>query len=177
MSEILLTCSLRFWQSPREPRASRYFGKFANSTRSQAWRPKCPFFFGLVSGYWVCYQFFSIPLSQEEIRAGLWNLPKSTRRQAWSPECPLFLDWFLATGFATSFSASRYCWDKFGLGSEICQVPGARPGAQNAHFFWIGFWLLGLLPVFQLPIKAGANLGWALEFAKVFGARPGGQNV
>jgi len=45
-------------------------------------------------------------------------------------------------------------------------VPGARPGGQNAHFFWIGFWLLGLLPVFQPPIKAEANSGWALKFAK-----------
>ena len=51
-------------------------------------------------------------------------------------------------------------------------VPGARPGGQNAHFFWIGFWLLGLLPVFQPPAIAGTNSGWALEFAKVPGARP-----
>ena len=91
-----------------------------------------PIFFGLVSGYWVCYQFFSLPLLLGQIRAGLWNLPK---------------------------------------------VPGARPGGQNAHFFWFGFWLLGLLPVFQPPIKAGANSGWALKFAKVPGARPGGQNA
>ena len=41
----------------------------------------------------------------------------------------------------------------------------------------MGFWLLGLLPVFQPPIKAGANSGWALKFAKVPGARPGGQNA
>ena len=36
-------------------------------------------------------------------------------------------------------------------------------------FFWIGFWLLGLLPVFQRPIKAGTNSGNALKFAKVPG--------
>jgi hypothetical protein len=35
-------------------------------------------------------------------------------------------------------------------------------------FFWIGFWLLGLLPVFQHPIKSGGNSGWALEFAKKY---------
>ena len=32
----------------------------------------------------------------------------------------------------------------------------------------MGFWLLGLLLVFQPPIKAGANSGWALKFAKKY---------
>ena len=106
--------------------------EFAKKYPETGLEPRMPTFFGLVSGYWVCYQFFSLPLLLGQIRAGLWNLPK---------------------------------------------VPGARPGGQNAHFFWFGFWLLGLLPVFQPPIKAGANSGWALKFAKVPGARPGGQNA
>ena len=60
---------------------------------------------------------------------------------------------------------------------KFAKVPGARPEAHNSQFFWMGFWLLGLLPVFQPPIKAGANSGWSLEFVKVPRARPGGQNA
>ena len=60
---------------------------------------------------------------------------------------------------------------------KFAEVPGARPEAHNSQFFWMGFWLLGLLPVFQPPMKAGAKSGEALKFAKVPGARPGGLNA
>ena len=79
---------------------------------------------------------------------------------------------FWLLGFLLVFQPPIKAGANSGWGLKFAKVPGARPGGQNAHFFWIGFWLLGLLPVFQPPAIAGTNSGWALEFAKVPGARP-----
>jgi hypothetical protein len=64
-------------------------------------------------GFWLLglLPVFQPPiLRREQIRAGLWNLPRSIQSQAWQawrPKCPFFLDGLLATGFATSFSAAH----------------------------------------------------------------------